>query len=395
MTVQKTGPLFGLLFLCLCSCVSPDSLEPGGPLCEEVISDNNSDYPQHVELQQLLREIVQDGVPGIQLSLRHHGQHWNGAAGMANLSNGQELLACDITRVGSTVKTFTAATVLQLVEAGKIALDNPISDYLSTEQLAGLENAEEATVRQLLQHSSGIYNYIVNLEFQTASLNELRRVWYPEDLLSYARGKAANFPVGENVDYSNTNYILLGQLIEAVTGKPFYEVFQEQLFQPLGLEYTQFAATDPVPDAIIHGYIDLYSNFNLTDATDYSGWDYFTADGGLISNSHDLAAFMEALFNDRVLQSDALADMRDWQRPAESDFGEYEVEYGLGIFRMNTPYGEAYMHSGDAIGYYATMFYFPDHELAVAWAVNGNYGKIDQFTQEQKAMERIFKVIFE
>ena len=108
---------------------------------------------------------------------------------------------------------------------------------------------------------------------------------------------ASDFAPDADVQYSNTNYILLGEVISAVEGKPFYEVFDERIFQPLDLKHTQFASTDPVPEGIVRGYVDLYSNMNLINSTYYSGWDYHTADGGLISNAHDLNRFMDALFN--------------------------------------------------------------------------------------------------
>ncbi|PHN04573.1 serine hydrolase domain-containing protein [Flavilitoribacter nigricans] len=393
MITKKITPILSLLLIW--GCTQKELPILSGTSCDNVISEANIEHPRHTDLQQLLQDLVRDGLPGIQMSIRQDGRNWNGSAGKADLAGGQDLLACDITRVGSTVKTFTALTVLMLQEEGKLTLNDPVRDYLSPAQLEGLENADEATIRQLLEHSSGIYNYILNLEFQTASLNDLTRVWQPEELLAYARGKSATFAPGSDVAYSNTNYILLGQLIEQIEGKAFYEIFREKISEPAGLEYTRFAATDPVPESIIRGYVDLYSKLEVIDATHYSGWDYFTADGGLIANAHDLALFMETLFTGSLLSDVSREEMLSWKRPSGSNFELFETDFGLGIFRMNTPYGAAYMHSGDAIGYYATMFYFPQQQTAIAWAVNGNYGKLDQFSQSREAMERVFKTVFE
>ncbi|MCB0630105.1 MAG: serine hydrolase domain-containing protein [Saprospiraceae bacterium] len=382
-----------LVLVLICSCTPPDITDPLVYACDPEITLSNPEYPGHEQLQLLLNERVRKGVPGMMLTVKGPEGEWSGAAGKADLEIERDLEACQITRVGSTVKTFTAVSVLLLQEDGKLDLDDPVSHYLPAEELKGLRNAEQATVRQLLQHSSGIYNYIVNLEFQTASLNDLTRVWQPEELLQYARDKPANFPPGTDVAYSNTNYVLLGMIIEQVSGQPFYEFFEERLFLPFGLKFTQFAAIDPVPENIVHGYVDLYSKLNVIDATQYSGWDYFTADGGLISNAFDLATFLQALFEGKILQASSLEEMMQWQLPKDSSDDLYDTAFGLGIFRMNTPYGPAYMHSGDAIGYYAAMFYFPSQQLAVSWAVNGNYGKIDQFTQTAEAMDHLFKHI--
>jgi D-alanyl-D-alanine carboxypeptidase len=349
----------------------------------------------NLEYQDLLDEIKSSGVPGILMSVRSYEDGmWLGVSGKADLKSNIDLQVCNMTRVGSTVKTFTAVTILLLAEEGKLDLDDPVTMYLSDNDLQDLENADRAAIRQLLQHSSGIYNYIQSLKFQTASINDLIREWEPEELLSYARGRKAYFEPGEDVLYSNTNYILLGMIISAIEGKPFYEVFEEKIFAPLNLSSTRFAATDPVPDGIIRGYVDFYSNLDVINATYYSGWDYYTADGGLISNAYDLNIFLTALFNGEIISQSSLDEMLTWQKPKEEDPEFFPVYYGLGIFKMETPWGDAYFHSGDAIGYYACMAYFPDHSTTICWAVNGNYGKIDEFTSTKAAMENIFGTVF-
>lgn len=364
--------------------------------CGESIPENNTSHPHRSEYRELINDITASGSPGIMMSIRdaEHGV-WSGAAGKSDLASGTDLLPCNITRVGSTVKTFTAVTLLLLQEEGKLDLDDKINRYLSDEYLEGLANAEQATVRQLLQHSSGIYNYIWHAGFQTASLNDLIKVWKPEELLSYARSQPAVFSPGTDVQYSNTNYILLGEIIESIEQKPFYEVFEEKIFKPLNLSYTRFAAEDPVPDGIIRGYVDLYSNLNVVNATYYSGWDYYTADGGLIANAYDLNVFITELFQGDILTKESLDEMTTWKAPDEQDSEGFETFFGLGIFKITTDFGPAYLHSGDAIGYYASMVYFPDQYTVITWAVNGNYGKIDKFTQSKEAMNNIFYTVFD
>lgn len=362
--------------------------------CEFSMGPQNLEHPNNAKYQSVLDGIVSQGVPGILMTVYNAtdgNATWMGSSGKADLKNNVDLKPCNITRVGSTVKMFTAVTVLQLVEEGKLDLEDKAAVYLSAESMRDIENAEEATIRQLLQHSSGIYNYIQSAHFQTASLNDLTKEWNPDELLDYARGQKANFEPGTDVDYSNTNYIFMGEIIEKVEGKPFYEVFEERIFNPLNLDFTSFAATNPVPNNIIRGYIDLYSKLEVTDATHFSGWDYYTADGGLISNPYDLQLFLKAVINREVVNQDSFDQMTDWISPTYDD----EAFYGLGIFKMETKFGDAYMHSGDAIGYYATMLYLPNHELYISWAVNGNYGKIDDFTQTQEAIDHIIEKVLE
>lgn len=363
--------------------------------CNLPFTDSSNSNPNHGKYSQLLKEITASGVPGITMSIHSPDKGmWLGAAGKADLRNNAGMQPCHISRVGSTVKTFTAATILKLNEEGKLQLDDIAAKYLTPSAIKNIANADKATIRQLLNHSSGIFNYIQSVRFQTASLNDLIKEWQPEELLEYARGRKAYFKPGEDVQYSNTGYIFLGMIIEKVTGKPFWEVFQQKIFTPLGLTATSFAATNKVPSNIVRGYVDLYSNLQVVDATYFSGWDYYTADGGLISNVYDMNVFVQRLFNGGIISSASLNEMLTTINPKNIDADFFPIATGLGIFKINTSWGEAYQHSGDAIGYYASIVYFPAIKTTIVWAVNGNYGKIDQFVSSKKAMEKIFKAVF-
>lgn len=388
-----------LLFISLLSLAA--SCEKDKLFTEEFY-DCQADLPENTifrnatACRSLMQDITRSGVPAMMMTV-HDPQSgfWYDATGTADLASGIAVKSCNITRVGSTVKTFTAVSVLLLQEDGLIDLDQPVTDFLDASVLHGIKNADKATVRQLLQHASGIFNYIQDPKFQTASLNDLVKSWHPNELLDYARGKESYFSPGADVRYSNTNYILLGMIIEKITGKPFYLFFEERIFLPQGLQFTHFAATDPVPDGIIRGYVDFYSNLNLTNSTYFSGWDYYTADGGLISNSYDLNRFMTRLLSGQVLKDSSLRQMLNWVEPKEQDPDTFPTAFGLGIFRIQTSHGPAYIHSGDAIGYMASMVYFPQQQVTVSWAVNANYGKVDELTQSKKAMEKIFDTVLQ
>jgi D-alanyl-D-alanine carboxypeptidase len=384
--------IFILGIILFASCRKGENIAPSFYTCHFPFADSSSGNPDNGKYNSLLKYLTSGGVPGVTMSVYHPDQGlWLGAGGMADLHNRVNMQSCNISRVGSTVKMFTAATVLLLQEEGKLDIDDKISDYLEGDVIDKIENAGIATIRQLLQHSSGIFNYIQSTQFQTASLNDLIREWSAEDLLKYAYHKSAYFQPGEDVRYSNTNYILLGMLISKVEGKPFYKVFEEKLFEPLGLTLTSFAAEDPVPDGIVRGYIDMYSNLQVIESTYFSGWDYYSADGGLISNPCDLNNFFRSLMNGKVLNSASMAEMLTWQAPKDQDPEFFDIWYGLGIFKMDTPQGIAYSHGGDAIGYYCNMFYFPDDGTTLVYASNGNYGKIDEYLSTKTAVEYILQ----
>ncbi|MBP9925706.1 MAG: beta-lactamase family protein, partial [Cyclobacteriaceae bacterium] len=259
--MRNIFPYLISLIIIILSCTEDNHYTPSFYNCSLSFQDSSLVNPSDSKYHQLLDEITASGVPGILMSVQNKTNGmWLGTSGKADLKANINLEACNRTRVGSTVKAFTAATIFLLKEEGKLNLDDKITEYLSAADIKDIENADKATIRQLLHHSSGIYNYIQNLKFQTSSLNDLIKVWTPDELLDYARGKKAYFSPGEDVLYSNTNYVLLGMIISNIEGKPFYEVFKEKIFEPLGLSSTQFAAKDPVPDGIIRGYVDFYSN---------------------------------------------------------------------------------------------------------------------------------------
>ncbi|MEN9568788.1 MAG: hypothetical protein RL172_19 [Bacteroidota bacterium] len=386
--------IFSLAYL-FTACSKSPVVPAQNYLCSLPFADSSTTNNQHTAYAGLLQDMAAAGVPGVMMAIQQPGSGlWLGAAGKADMQTGTLLQPCNISRMGSTVKTFTAVTILLLQQDGLLKLDDKAANYLPADVVASIDNAGTASIRQLLNHSSGIYNYIQNLQFQTASLNQLTKEWQPNELLAYAQYKTAYFKPGTDTRYSNTNYILLGMIIENITGKPFWDAFQQKIFNPSGMTSTHFAATDKVPANIIRGYADLYSNLHITDATYYSGWDYYTADGGLISTVYDLTIFMQRLFSGQLINAASLTEMLQTVTPSEMDEAFFPIANGLGIFKINTPWGIAWMHSGDAIGYYACMLYFPGTQTSIVWAANGNYGKIDKHVSSKAAMENIFKVVF-
>src|SRR5690554_6654587 len=194
-----TKTLYILLALFIfSSCRKAEDIEPNFYNCYNNFADGNVTSPNNQKFQSLLDEITSNGVVGIIMSVHQpHSGMWVGASGKADLHNNIDMKPCNITRVGSTVKMFTATTVMMLAEEGKLNLDDKISNYLHGDVINKIENAKDATIRQLLRHSSGIFNYIQNLKFQTASINDLIRDWKPDELLKYAFNQKAYFQPGD------------------------------------------------------------------------------------------------------------------------------------------------------------------------------------------------------
>lgn len=388
--------ILGLFMGCLffSACVKNTVVNPQQYSCNLGFADSSAANAGNAAYQSLLKKITGQGVAGIMMSVyKPAAGMWTGAAGMADINNKVAMQPCHTTRMGSVIKTFTATVLLQMQQNGIVDLDDKISAHLQHKAIKEIKNADVVTIRQCLQHSSGLYNYIQSAQFQTASLNDLTKVWTADDLLKYAYGKPAYFAPGQDAKYSNTNYILLGLLIEKLEGKPLYKVFDDRIFVPLQMTHTLFAAKDPVPKNIAKGYADLYSRLELMETTQYSGWDYYTADGGLLSNPYDVARFFKALMEGQLINAASLTEMLHWKTSTHQDADFYNIEYGLGIFKAQTSYGTMYFHSGDAIGYDAGMFYLPATGTYAVYAANSNYGKISELTNSKKAIDEMLHTV--
>jgi D-alanyl-D-alanine carboxypeptidase len=262
-------------------------------------------------------------------------------AGAGLHPDGTAPAASDAYRIGSITKTFVATLVLMLVDEGSVDLDADAAQYISR-----VEVPAGVTVRNLLNHTSGIPNYTDVEGIDRLLLDDPQRFWTPEEIVAVAAGMPFAAPGGAFA-YSNTNYILLGILIEEVTGQPFHEVLRERIIAPLGLESTWLAAYESGPEPVGAFLqvlaIPLPIQFDYT-AVGSGAW----AAGGLVSTAADLQAFFTALFAGELISADALAEM--------TDTGVYR--YGLGLM-ADADY-DVVGHAGSIPGYGTLAVYSPE-----------------------------------
>jgi len=273
---------------------------------------------------------------------------------------------------GSTGKTFAVATALQLVKEGKIGLDDKVEKYLGSERwFSRLPNAKDITVRQLMNHTSGLVRY----EFKDTFTNDLtanpEKVWKPAELLSYLFDTKAAFEAGKGWDYSDTNYIVLGMIIEKVTGKKFYDEANRRVVKKLKL-----SNTIPQDGVVIKGVVQGYAG----DKNPFGGKNEMIANGkfiinpqfewtggGWASTGEDLARWAKMMYEGKAFDPSLLPQMLDGV--AAPMFGR-ETKYGLGVIIRKTAAGTSYGHSGFFPGYMTDMMYFPDTKIAIAVQVN-------------------------
>ena len=311
------------------------------------------------------------------------------AVGKGSLETGQAPPMDGEVRVGSASKTFVAVVVMQLVQEGKVGLDEPIETYLPGLIKGEGIDGSKITVRQLLQHTSGLPEYTdTYLSSRAAESENMQHYVPPRDLLDTALGKPAAFEPGTQWKYTNTNYIVLGMLIERVSQRPVGEQIDQRIVKKLGLSHTYLPGNG---EKKLHGPhpqgYHLSAEGKLEDMTDLDtslAW----AAGGMVSTPSELNTFFQAVFDGRLLTQASIQEMKKGV-----DIGSGGRVYGLGI--VGTPLscgGTAWGHGGDIAGYHTRGGVGPDG-TAVTVAVTALPTAIaDQSNLENSAKEKAGKI---
>jgi D-alanyl-D-alanine carboxypeptidase len=326
------------------------------------------------ELQRLLNAEHAAGMPGVFAQVRDGRHTWNLAAGVADLETGRPVRPWFRQRVGSITKSFVATTVLQLVGERRLSLDAPIARYLP--RLVPGELGRQVTVRMLLNHTSGLGDYdevlladpeaVLRLQFQNVT---------PQQLVRVGLGQPPTNAPGERWSYSNTNYIILGLLIERLTGHRYATEVNRRIIAPLGLRDTYFPGGDPYlrgPHSKAYvqwtdGTLRDFSDFNMT-----WGW----AAGELVSTMADLNRFYRALLTGQLLRADLLAQMQTTKpfEPTTPELGGY----GLGLYWVALPCGRVWGHNGGVVGFTTDSYHSADARQQVSVAQNANFAPLDE-----------------
>lgn len=346
-------------------------------VCGQTTAANTNELKAALQLK--LDEWQKAGsFPGATLGVvLANGESFGLAVGLSDRETRTTMKPTDRMPAGSVGKTFAAATALQLIKEGKISLDDKIEKYLGSEEwFARLPNAKEITVRHLMNHTSGLVRYEFKDQFTKDLTANPEKVWKPAELVAYLLGEKAPFEAGKGWDYSDTNYIVLGMIIEKVTGRKFYDEANRRLLKPLKL-------TDTIPQdgprlkGVVQGYAGPNNPFGGTDAMIVNGKfainpQFEWTGGGYASTAHDLARWAKMFYEGKAFSTDLLPQVLDGV--AAPMLGR-ESKYGLGAIIRKTPAGTSYGHSGFFPGYMTDMMYFPEHKIAVAVQVNTSVGR--------------------
>ncbi len=314
--------------------------------------------------------------PGITLGfVLPDGKGGSICAGISNEKTQRHLVPSDRMFSGSIGKTYVAAIVLQLIEEGKFNLDTKLSHWFGNDPwFARLPNGNDLTLRMLLRHTSGLPRYIMVPEFAEKVKADPQHVWTPEERLSFVLGKEPQFEAGKGWGYSDTNYIIVGMIIERVTKQPYYDVLKRRILKPLGLDDTS-PANQPKLSGLVSGYAGVPNLFSLprevaNNETYGINPQLEWTGGGLVCTSRDLANWARMLYRDRVFNDKARNCMLD---AVETTQGPGKL-YGIGVMIRDGVCGKVLGHAGWVPGYVSMMAYYEDHGFAIAVQTNTDVG---------------------
>jgi D-alanyl-D-alanine carboxypeptidase len=322
------------------------------------------------------------------------------ATGLADVEAGVPMTERSRMLAASIGKTFVGATVAALAEEGALDLDDPVSKYLGDRPwFFRLPGHNEITLRQLLTHSSGIANHVDTEDFRRAFAETSRangNSLSPEELVTFVLDRPPLFRPGSGWAYSDTGYILIGLVIEKVTGHAYYEELTRRFLEPMRLGMTAPSDRRELP-GLAAGYTAPDNRFGLPlKTTIHPGvmaWDpgIEWTGGGIVSNPRDLVVWAKALYEGCAIKANYLEELLQ----SVEIGGHSGVRYGIAVtIRENGPLGKSYGHSGWIPGYCSSLRYYTGHRVAVAFQINTDIGILDSSMRIVDDMEyRLAKVV--
>ena len=307
---------------------------------------------------------VSYGLKGISAAAYVPGQGlWFGASGIS--SETENVNTDMLFSSGSITKNFMAALILQLAEADSLRLDDPIGNWLPV--FVNINNS--VTVRQLLDHTSGLYNVTDNPAFSAAINSNLNRIWTAEEILNSGLVLTPYFAPGTSWRYSNTNYIIIAYIINKIMHTDLSEQLHARFFTPLNMNESFFEVQDTITMPYAHNWVDLNGDGILDDASSVPTTAIYSATvgaGGVTSRPENLVKWQRALYSGSILNQSSLNQMLTFRNAVISGANGY----GLGTMRYSINGVNCFGHGGNLFGYTAVMIYNPQDSISIAIMMN-------------------------
>ncbi len=301
---------------------------------------------------------------------------WVGTSGMSDPLNSELIQPNTLFYIGSINKNFIAALILGLVEQRKLSLEDKIHNWLPSYRNIN----SEITIRQLLNHTSGIFDYVEHpdsYDRKKLASFDLTKVWTPEEIITTLL-KKPYFPPGQGWHYSSTNYLLLMMIIESITHSTIFHEIRNRFLDPLGLSSIFFDYHEKISPEfpIAHNWFDLNQNGTLDDLMTepreaIATWAY----GEMYSNAIDLVKWFDCLFRGRVINKYSLEEMLTFYYPTPGE--DWMDGYGLGIGEGSFGKLKYWLHTGSIFGYTSAVVHLPSFHLSMAILGNDNTGSVE------------------
>jgi D-alanyl-D-alanine carboxypeptidase len=358
--------LLGLAIISsLTGCKKDAEGNPAISPCDLSSAINNS-YSKKDTLEKLAREYAQMGIPGLVIGVYTPTEgYWGTASGFSETETQTPMQFCNLQYLQSVTKTYLAAAILKLHEEGKIDLDAAITTYLPQHYWQYIDKASTMTVRNLLNHTSGMPDYLENPSYISYALQHPDHIFTSEEFLSYIIGTNQQFKPGSKFEYSNTNYHVLALIADAVSGN-HDELIRQKVLAPLGLRNTFYR--DIIGKAeLVKNYIDLSGTGVIQNVTQLQRSSIISAKGddGMVATPFDAINFLRGLMEGRLLSAASLNEMIKW---VNDDTGN--PVYGMGMYHVNYSNVTGFGHGGAGAGAGCGLYYFPSKNLYVFLGTN-------------------------
>lgn len=350
ITATVLAVLFGTI-----SCTKDNTFPP------DIGKDGTiANHPLKKGLQTIIDKYIGQGVPGLQVVVKNKDGLLVAQGGYANMEMKVPIKGDGTTWIFSITKTYTAALIMKLKEKALLNLDNPIKPYLPTSIATKLKNSNTVTVRNLLNHSSGIVNFIELDAYRARQFSDPLNQPSVNEILDMVYDENPMFEPGSATYYSNTNYLLLGVILETLTGRSYESLLRSEIIEPLGLKHTYINLNEAqiLAMGFPNYYYDLEGNGQLANG---AAWNNALGNaslswGGIAAKPTDIILFYEALAKGKVVKPYSLREMQ-----------QYKNDYGLGIESYQYLPGSTlqFGHEGDGVGNSTMVLHIPDSKATI------------------------------
>ncbi len=347
------------------------------------------ELPEVDSIQIILEEYVDKGLPGAVVALKTKDSFWTGAAGFARLENNTAMKPCHVFHSASVAKTYHAVAALILVSEGVLSLDDPMSMYLPDWVCKDMANYQSATIKQLMDHTSGIPDFIEDTDHITDYFHDLMRDFSTEQYLDYVCGDEPSFSPGNGIEYSNTNTVLLALIMDELAGD-HASYISEKVLKKGGLDQTYYKREEgyPAPSGAVNTYVDTKGNGNIMNSTsiERNFANMNIGHDAMMATATDFALFMEGVFTGVFFDQAMIDTMSD----TVSITNNYGYGLGLEVAKFRTIEGGRLGHTGGSLGAANWVFHYPDHGFTLA--ICSNFGDFLNGPMGELFYEMIYQI---